>query len=165
MLIRALTLAGGLTGAAGLSQFPEFSQQYIQRLGGAVDELTRVVQEFDADAQALGLTQEEALAQLSQGGAFGAERARTMTATMDRQARLSADLAALRDASPFVRATQVNRFTDAEIASRAYAAFKPAVPLTVEGLVFAGVGFVAGLALLSAVFALLRWPFRRRAVG
>ena len=165
MLIRSLTLAGGLTGAAGLSQFPEFSQQYIQRLGGAVDELTRVVQEFDADAQALGLTQGEALAQLSQGGAFGAERARTMTATIDRQVRLSADLAALRDASPFVRATQVNRFTDAEIAGRAYAAFKPAVPLTVEGLVFAGVGFVAGLALLSAVFALLRWPFRRRVTG
>ena len=65
MLVRAITLAGGLTGAAGLSQFPEFSQQYIQRLSGAVDELSRVVAEFDADAAALGLSRGEALDQLA----------------------------------------------------------------------------------------------------
>ena len=43
MFMRAIAVAGGLAGAAGLSQFPEFSQQYVQRLGGAVDELTAVV--------------------------------------------------------------------------------------------------------------------------
>ena len=56
MLLRAITMAGGLVGAAGLSQFPEFSQQYVQRLGGAVDELSRFVAEFDADAAAVGMT-------------------------------------------------------------------------------------------------------------
>ena len=49
MILRALTLAAGLTGAAGASQFPEFSQQYVQRLGGAVDELTRFVAEMQTD--------------------------------------------------------------------------------------------------------------------
>ncbi len=34
MLLRAITLAGGIVGAAGMSQFPEYSQQYVQRLGG-----------------------------------------------------------------------------------------------------------------------------------
>ena len=38
-MIRTLTLAGALAGAVSLSQFPEFSQQYLQRLSGAVDEL------------------------------------------------------------------------------------------------------------------------------
>ena len=53
MILRALTLAGGLTGAAVSSQFPEFSQQYTQRLGGAVDALAVVVADFDAMALAL----------------------------------------------------------------------------------------------------------------
>lgn len=162
MLVRAITLAGGLTGAAGLSQFPEFSQQYIQRLGGAVDELTRVVAEFDADAAALGLSRGEALGQLAQGGSFGAERARTMEETIARQERLSTDLAALRDASPFLRASQPVRFADSEIASRTYEDFKPAVPLTVEGVVFAGAGFFAGFVVIGALLAVLRLPFRRR---
>jgi len=34
LLLRAVTFAGGLAGAVGLSQFPEFSQQYTQRLAG-----------------------------------------------------------------------------------------------------------------------------------
>ena len=29
-MLKILSLAGGLAGAAGLSQFPEFSQQYLQ---------------------------------------------------------------------------------------------------------------------------------------
>ena len=45
-------MIGGLTGAAGLSQLPEFSQQYLQRLAGQVDELTRQVVEFDQTALA-----------------------------------------------------------------------------------------------------------------
>ena len=46
MIIRAITLAGGLAVGAGASQFPEFSQQYAQRLGGAVDALGEVVRGF-----------------------------------------------------------------------------------------------------------------------
>ncbi|MEC7965452.1 MAG: DUF2937 family protein, partial [Pseudomonadota bacterium] len=55
MIVRTLTLIAGLSGAAVTAQFPEFSQQYAQRLGGAVDELTAVVADFDASAQASGL--------------------------------------------------------------------------------------------------------------
>ena len=65
MFAKALSLAGGIAGAVGLSQFPEFSQQYAQRLGGAVDELARVVEDFDADASDVGLNRDEALSQLS----------------------------------------------------------------------------------------------------
>ncbi|WP_372834856.1 DUF2937 family protein [Puniceibacterium confluentis] len=50
MILRAIALAAGRGGAVGLSQFPEFSQQYLQRLGGAVDGLARVIRQFDRDA-------------------------------------------------------------------------------------------------------------------
>ncbi|KNG94423.1 prolyl-tRNA synthetase [Pseudaestuariivita atlantica] len=160
MIVRTLTLAGGLAGAAGLSQFPEFSQQYAQRLAGAVDELGRVVAEFDADASAVGASREEALVQLAQGGAIGAERAETMAATITRHARLSADLEALKTAGPFTRASQATRFTDTDIAARAWADYKPAVPFTFEGAVFAGVGFFGGLFALWLLFSVIAFPFR-----
>ncbi len=162
MLSRALILAGGLAGAAGLSQFPEFSQQYVQRLGGAVDELHRFVTELDADATEVGLTRSAALADLAQGGAMGAQRAETMAGVIVRYERLSADLTALRSAGPFTRAHRARDLGDAEIANAAWAEFKPALPLTFEGAVFAGAGFLGGLGAIAAALALLKMPFRRR---
>lgn len=156
MLARALSLAGGITGAAGLSQFPEFSQQYAQRLGGAVDELTRVVSDFDADAAGLGLSREEALSQLSRGGSMARARAVTIEATFARHDKLSADLAALDGAGPFTRAYFATRMTDATIAERAWQAYKPAVPATFEGITFAGVGYLAGMLIVGALLSLLR---------
>ena len=163
MFLRAITLAGGMAGAAGLSQFPEFSQQYTQRLAGAVDELTRFVDEFDADAAAQGFTRAEALDDLNQGSQMGAARADTMGRTLARYNRLSADLEALRAAGPFTRAYNAGSFTDPEIAQAAWSDFKPAMPLTFEGAVFAGVGLLAGLGLIGGLIALIRMPFRRKA--
>ena len=165
MLLRTLTLAGGIAGAAGLSQFPEFSQQYVQRLGGAVDELTRVVEEFDADAAAVGLNREAGLQSLAEGGAMGAKRARTMAATVERHARLSADLAVLQGAGPFTRAYYAARLSDDGIGRAALSAYRPAMPLTFEGGVFAVVGLFGGMAAIGLALGLLQRlaaPFRRR---
>ncbi|MFX0541372.1 DUF2937 family protein [Roseovarius sp. S4756] len=161
-MLRALTLVGGLAGAAGLSQFPEFSQQYVQRLGGAVDELGRFVAEFDADAAEVGLSRETALSDLAQGGVMGGQRAETMEGVIQRHQRLAEDLAALRKAGPFTRAHRIGKFADPEIAGAAWQAFQPAVPLTAAGGIFAGAGFLGGLATVGGVLALLRAPFRRR---
>ena len=161
MILRALTVAAGLAGASVTSQFPEFSQQYAQRLGGAVDELATVIADFDASAAASDLTRTEALAQL-QGTDFLARRRADMERTIDRHADLSEALTALQNAGPFMRAYQLRHFTDRDIATRAYEAYQPAVPLTLEGGVFAGVGFLGGAGLLSALLGLLRLVFRRR---
>ncbi|MBV9433737.1 MAG: DUF2937 family protein, partial [Hyphomicrobiales bacterium] len=40
MFRRTLSLAIALLAALAFSQLPEFTQQYAQRLGGAIDELT-----------------------------------------------------------------------------------------------------------------------------
>src|SRR4051812_31978800 len=63
-IARTLGLAFGLAGGLAASRGPEFAQQYRQRLGGAVDELRRVVERFDADAQGAGHTREGAITQL-----------------------------------------------------------------------------------------------------
>ncbi|MBR9894454.1 DUF2937 family protein [bacterium] len=165
MIIRALALAAGLAGAAGFSQFPEFTQQYVQRLGGAVDELARSVEAFDGDAAALGLDREAALAQLATGGAFGAARAETMRETLTRHARLSGDLAALEGKSALSRVPLVAHFADPEIAERTWQAYRPGVPMTAEGAIFAGSGFVSGWLAVAFLLSLLSLPFRRRPRG
>jgi hypothetical protein len=40
--------------AALFGQAPEFAQQYAQRLGGAIDELDRIVRHFDEDSRRSG---------------------------------------------------------------------------------------------------------------
>ncbi len=164
MIIRMLTLAGGIAGAAGLSQFPEYSQQYTQRLAGAVDELQRVVADFDASAAAEGLTREQALSQMV-GTDFVERRRADMDRTISRSITLAGDLETLRNATPLQRFMKAGRFTDQDIATRALNDFKPAIPVTLTGLIFAAMGFVAGSGTVSALFAVLRWPFRRRRVA
>ena len=56
MLARRLALAIGLLCGLIGTQWPEFSQQYRQRLGGALDELSRIVAAFDAEAASRSLT-------------------------------------------------------------------------------------------------------------
>ena len=159
MMLRVLVLAGGLTGAAGLSQFPEFSQQYVQRLGGAVDALGRVLAEFDASASAAGLDRDAALRALS-GSAFLDRRGEDMARLMTRHARLESELLTLQAAGPFMRAYHAARL-DREIARAALAHYRPALPLDFAGFVFAGTGFVLGCGLIGSLAALL--PGRRRA--
>lgn len=161
MIVRMLTFAGGLAGAAGLTQFPEYSQQYIQRLGGAVDELTLVVENFDTSAAEAGLTREQALDDL-QGSEFRAKRRDDMSDTITRQERLSEDLNVLRDAGPYDRLAKLLRFNDIEIAQKAMEDFKPAVPLTTEGAGFAAIGFFAGFGILWAFFGFCGHVFGRK---
>ena len=58
---RTLGILGGLALGLCLSQFPEYAQQYTQRLGGAVDELHIITTEFEVAAKEAGLTLEQAI--------------------------------------------------------------------------------------------------------
>lgn len=160
-MIRALCLVGGLTGAAGLSQAPEFSQQYLQRLAGQVDALTQVVVAFDQTALADGLGREEML-QAMEATPLVASQATMWRATFARHARLSDHLTVLREATPLERLTMPHRMLDAETVRAAWADFTPAVPLSAAGLAAAGGGFVGGWAIFGLLATALAWPLRRQ---
>ncbi|PIE08953.1 MAG: hypothetical protein CSA73_01145 [Rhodobacterales bacterium] len=170
-MIRALALAGGLCGAAALSQFPEYSQQYLQRLAGAVDELSAVVAAFDASAEGVGLTRAEALDEMG-GSTFQTRLRADMQGNIARLDRLSADYAALSGTVPLERLAMVWRMRDGVLAARTWADFQPALPLTQAGVVSAGLGFgtgwlgiTAGLGLLSGLFRRRVWRARTRATS
>lgn len=160
-MIRVLCLAGGLAGAAGLSQFPEFSQQYLQRLAGQVDALTVVVKDFDASAFTAGLGREDALEQMA-GTPFLESRQLDMRRTFARHARLTENLILLRQAGPLARLTQPHRMADPETLAATWADFTPAVPVSVAGVASAGTGFAAGWGLFAALLAAAAAPFRRQ---
>ena len=160
-MLRILAMAGGIAGGVGLSQFPEFSQQYLQRLAGQVDSLQMVVADFDRSATRNLMTRDQALAEMT-GTAFLEDRRADLTATFARFDRISANLADLRAASPLARLTMPQKLGDSETLAATYADFRPALPVTFDGLIAAGIGFVAGWLASSGLLALLAWPFRRR---
>jgi hypothetical protein len=159
---RSLSVAGGLILAVVLSQFPEYAQQYQQRLGGAVDELHVITADFDNAATGAGLTRDEALARYAHApDAFIAGRGTNMAATFARYAQLSAALARMRGADPWQRLRLLPAYFDGDIAERTLDDFKPALPVTEEGLLYAGAGFLLGYLATSVLFLLAVLPFRR----
>ncbi|MEJ1992970.1 MAG: DUF2937 family protein [Maritimibacter sp.] len=159
--MRILALAGGIAGAVTLSQFPEFSQQYVQRLSGAVDELRAVTLAFDTSARVAGLTRDEALDEMS-GTSFGASFSEDLGQQVYRYDRLNADYQALARAAPLERLARFYRMRDPELARRTWDDFQPAVPVTSEGFITAGIGYGVGWGLIAGLTGLLFGRRRRR---
>ena len=159
-MIRAICLIGGLSGAVGLSQYPEFSQQYLQRLAGQVDALTNEARRFDDSALAEGMGREEALQALA-GSDFLDRRQADMRAMFARHARLSDNLLALQLASPLERLVLPHRMVDGPTVGEVWGDFTPAVPVNAAGAASAAAGFVGGWALFALLIAGLMSPFRR----
>lgn len=160
-MLRILAILGGVSGAVALSQFPEFSQQYLQRLAGKVDALTEVAAAFDATATTNGMTREAALLALA-GTPVLEDQQADMRAVLDRQARLAGNLATLRNASPLARLAMPQRFGDLETLRATYADFKPAIPATTEGAITAGIGYAGGWLAVGGLFGGLGRLVRRR---
>jgi hypothetical protein len=162
---RTLGIVGGLALGLCLSQFPEYAQQYTQRLGGAVDELRIITAEFEVAAKQAGLTLEQAIDRYSKtGDSFIAARGESMARTFSRYQTLSATLAEVRGATGWERFTRMPEYFDTEIGQRTLSDYQPAVPVTVEGLSYAAAGFAVGYVTLSAIVGVLMLPFRRRRV-
>lgn len=160
-MLKTLALVGGLLGAAVVSQFPEFTQQYTQRLAGQVEALGTVIADFDASALRADMSRDEALASMG-GSEFLENRRHDMRNTIARHDRLTGDLAALKVATPIERLTMPQRVADTELAIATYNDFVPALPFTVAGAISALVGYAAGWGLVTVILSILLWPFRRK---
>ena len=160
LLLRRLALAVGVLCGLAATQGPEFAQQYRQRLAGAVDELSRAVATFDAEAAAETITPDEAIRRLQDNGDLLArERGRDMADDKARLARLQDSQTAFAGGAPVRRLATFFADFDAGVARRAWGDFQPAVPTTVEAFVVGAAGWVLGWAATHLVV----WPVRRRA--
>jgi Protein of unknown function (DUF2937) len=159
MFVRRLALAIALLAGLIGSQGPEFAQQYRQRLGGAVEELNRIVAEFDAEVQSENLTPAEGLSRLDQNAdPLARQRGEDMVETIDRDNRLKEQLQGMIAAGPLTRLYVMAKDFDPQIAQSTLNNFEPAAPLTFEALVAAGLAAIWGWTATH----LIAWPLRRR---
>jgi len=158
MLVRRLALAIGLVFALLGVQGPEFAQQYRQRLAGAIDELQRVVAEFDAESGSHSLSPAEAVARLqTNADPLARERGDAAAANQSRLGRLSQALVDLRDGASVGRLWTFLADFDPETASQTLKDYEPAAPTTGEAFIVGAVTGVLGWALTH----LTAWPVRR----
>ncbi|MBZ6077413.1 DUF2937 family protein [Microvirga puerhi] len=162
-IARIVAFGCGLAGGVLASQLPEFSQQYRQRLGGSIDELTRVLQHFDADAQSSGETRDSAILRLrGNADTLVSRQGVAMQGNAERLTRLENHRRTMIEAGPFMRVALMMRDGDTDVMEAAYQDFEPAVPVTEEGILAAAIGFIGAwgalLLLTGFVRSLLRRP-------
>jgi hypothetical protein len=157
MLRGIFPLTAGLVLAGGLSQFPEFAQQYTQRVGGAWVEVRTVADGFRADAASSGRTVDEALdLYRSLGSTFYNDRAASMETLLDREAFLRTHYARLTQGTGFDQLVVFAKERDVEIARDTLSIYKPALPFSFTGIAHAALGFLAGFLILSLPFSIRR---------
>lgn len=165
MFKRLFNGLSGVAGAGALSQFPTYYQQYVQRLGGRLDQAQIQVTRIEAAAREEGMT----LAQYTERFTGSADSAFQQQGTVLRAE--IADLRRLRDAvdalfqAPLIeRPWRLLRHIDADTARTALDDFALGLPLTTEGFIYAGIGLALGLVMLAGTERILRGLFRRRRV-
>ncbi|HEY8579608.1 MAG TPA: DUF2937 family protein [Beijerinckiaceae bacterium] len=159
MILRTAAMATGLLLGVLASQIPEYAQQYRQRLGGAIDEINRMLADFDADAARAAMSRNEGVERLSRNpDVFVAQRGQRVREEEARAQRLERQLAAMREGGPVRRVAVLARDFDSRIAQRAWESYEPAVPTTVEGALAAVIGFFLGWSALRTA----GWAARRR---
>lgn len=157
---RWLHLGAGALLAATLSQAPAYHHQYLQRLGGHVDELSRQIEQLDARAARQGLDRYDYIRRFRDNPdpAVRGEGDHLLE-TIARHIRLSQSYDRL-SRLPSYWLVPVTAFElDPPIAAAAVRDFNPALPLTADGLGHAAVGFFLGYAGLAGLVALI--PGRR----
>lgn len=158
-MIRRLALAIGLLFALAGSQLPEFAQQYRQRLGGAIDELDRMIAEFDSEAARQSLTREQGVDRLKANvDELAQQRGAAIESDVGRAARLTRQQEAFKTGGPLTRLASLIENFDPATAGQAIRDYEPAVPITFEAFAVAGVALLIGWGATH----LCAWPIRRR---
>lgn len=150
LIARTVLVAAGVAGGVVTSQAPEFAQQYRQRLGGALQELEAVVEDFDADARRADLSRTEALAAYrASADEFLRDRGVSIGKTISRYESLQRQSARFATWPEAAQPALLVGESDPELISGAWNDFRPGVPVTVTGAIWAAVGFLLALLLVQ----------------
>ena len=146
-------------GAVALSQFPQFYGQYMQRLGGHLDEAERAIGQYIKAAADLNLTLEEYISEhLSSASEIFVSSGKVIQELLERYNSLEKSYLALQDADIFNRWFIFLREVDWTIAAGTWNNFMPGVPTTIEGLTYALIGLLLGWGLYALLKAVISAP-------
>lgn len=134
------TIIAAVAGLAA-SQSLAFIQQYVQRLGGHLDE---------AKLQLRNILEGAAYREVD-----AATKDRFADATLNRIAELSEAHEAIKGAGPLMKPVQFLAKLDPDIALATWTNFQPALPLDMPSLIIAAAGMVAAW----LIYELVKLPF------
>ncbi|MHC2458179.1 uncharacterized membrane protein YuzA (DUF378 family) [Rhizobium leguminosarum] len=144
-IARIITVVAGLAGGTVFSQAPEFVQQYRQRIGGAIDELRVIVEDFNAQAAEHHLDRQQALNAYAQSSDdFLRDRGVSMQSTISRYETLLSQQLHLGTAAPVAKPFVLLQDADDVVFANTWRDFVPGVPVSFAGLVWGAIGFVGG---------------------
>ena len=155
-------IVGAVVFGIGMSQFPAFTEQYEQRLGGAVDELRIITEEFDRTAASNNMSRNQALMAYPNTRFLGI-LIDDLPGTFVRYEGLSEDLEILEGADAMGRFTSFLHMTDNQLVNATWGAYEPAVPKNGDGFIFAVIGAMGGYYGLTQIMALLSRRRRKTA--
>jgi hypothetical protein len=159
MIIGRIALFVALVLGLASTQMPEFWQQYRQRLGGAIDELTAIVAQFDAQAASQNVSPDAAIAHLeASSDPLVQGRGDEMARIIARLEKLHRSAAAFNDPNIAGKWATLIKTFDPYIAERTYATFQPAIPTTADGFIAGLIGFIVG----GGIVHLIGLPIRHR---
>ncbi|MBU2650120.1 MAG: DUF2937 family protein [Bacteroidetes bacterium] len=128
------TVAAGLFGGMLFGQFPQFISQYIQRVGGHIDEARNIMNEYDIPEIA------------------------------ERIMSLEAGLNAITEAGPFTKLFVFIGHADWKIARKTWENFIPGITFDSEGITYIIVGGISAFLvfdLLKTIISAFLFPKRR----
>ncbi len=171
-MLKKLHIVFALLCAVAMSQFPEFHQQYTQRIGGALDELTLQVAALDERARNAGMDRYDYVRHFQNNSDNIVKgEGDAMLATLSRQQRLAIAYDRLTEAPWYMivveTAFQMEGGFDDEtafhlepdVAANTAQVFVPAVPISFSGAVHTFAGFLIGYLLPAMLGSLV--PRRR----
>lgn len=163
-MFRIVLIVFALLCAGAMSQFPEFYQQYKQRMGGALDELNRQVEALDARASERDLNRFDYIRrfELNEDPVIQGE-GQAMVETLGRQKRFQESMDRLMAAPWYMQSIETLFHLEPDIAIETAKAFVPAIPLSVSGGAHAFLGFFFGYLLPLCARALFPRTVLRRA--
>ncbi|NKL34114.1 DUF2937 family protein [Rhizobium leguminosarum bv. viciae] len=162
-IARIITIVAGLAGGTVFSQAPEFAQQYRQRIGGAIDELRVIVDDFNTQAAEHHLDRQQALNAYAQSSDdFLRDRGVSMQSTITRYETLLSQQFRLGTAAPAAKPFVLLRNADDVVFANTWRDFVPGVPVSFAGLVWGAIGFVSGWVVAAVLGLGARRIVRRR---
>ncbi|WP_425407303.1 DUF2937 family protein [Hwanghaeella sp.] len=155
---RWILIAFGLLCAAALSQIPTFHQQYLQRLGGHVDELAQQVSAIDERAEKVDKQRYDYIRDLiGNSDASARQEGEYLLELVTRHVTLRNSLQRLETMPMLYIGGALLLECDPKIAFATLKNLKPAVPLTLAGAGYAIAGFYIGYLGLMFLISLFHW--------
>jgi hypothetical protein len=158
-----LDRAFSIVGAVAFAQFPQFLQQYVQRMGGHISELEGQVGFMSKSAEASSLTLQEYIQKFTESklDPVFSRQGMIMQNMVDRYNQLSSALNSLQDATIYKKPLIFITHLSTDIAHETWNTYQPGVPTTLEGLAYAAVGMIFGTLTFLLLKFIIKSIFRK----